>query len=231
MMTKKLQKRFLKLEEEMKKVEETKYHSNTRYSDGKYVDNEVFSKWKIKTKNLINKLCGENSDYYKEFVKKEKPLNYSTNFNTYKRLKPIFIALKEDFEDGYFTEDLEVSIDNKYFGDIQELLNLNKEFKKHIEVEEITPYQKEILLEICNDIDNTIIKYKKTENKVVFKKLYENLIGKLIIYKEELQKIDSKILKEVLVKIYTKIESLNKIMNIIVKIISKGKDIIDLLTF
>ena len=102
-MNKLLSKRFIDLESEMIEVEKSKYHSSTRYSDGEYVKNELFLKWKIKTKSLIDKLCGQDSDYYKDFIKAEQPSSFTTNLDIFNKLQPIFFALKEDYENGYLT--------------------------------------------------------------------------------------------------------------------------------
>ncbi len=97
-----LTKRFSELQKELEDVAKTKYFANSQYTDGEYLKAEALTKWKIKVKSLIDKLCGQDSDYYKDFVKAEKVGPYQTNFNAFNnKLKPIFMALKEDHENGY----------------------------------------------------------------------------------------------------------------------------------
>jgi len=221
-MNNKLYKKILKLEEEMNQVEKTKYHSNNQ----EYIDNQAFIKWKMKTRNLITKLEGENSEYYKGFIQGEKASLASTNFTSFKKLEPIFLALKEDFEDEYGKFDA----DTETIQGLEELSNLNKELKELLKVEDITETQKIIIKQICYEIDEAIDEHVITGNTAV-QKLYESLVGKLVLYQEELKNIDSDKVKDTLSKVYKKIEGLHKAMNTLISIGNKAKDIFDLLPF
>jgi hypothetical protein len=60
--------------------------------------------WKVKVRNLLSNFCGENSQYFKQFEKEENSGTLgTTNFTIFKGLKAIFIAAKEDFENGYLS--------------------------------------------------------------------------------------------------------------------------------
>jgi len=88
----------------MGKVAATK---NTYQSDmiGSYdnVNDEAFLEWRVKVKNLIVKVSGENSQHFKEFLKSEDTGSWSGSYSKFKALKAIFLATKEDFEGGYLS--------------------------------------------------------------------------------------------------------------------------------
>uniref|UniRef100_B8HQV7 DUF4145 domain-containing protein n=1 Tax=Cyanothece sp. (strain PCC 7425 / ATCC 29141) TaxID=395961 RepID=B8HQV7_CYAP4 len=71
------------------------------FGSGEHIDNDLFLNWKVKVRNLLSKACGEESQHFQQFEKNEKGLAYSTNYDTFKKLKAIFLAAKEDFEGGY----------------------------------------------------------------------------------------------------------------------------------
>lgn len=95
---------FEELEKQASQIEASKtYHSNT-LSSGEYIDDELFLSWNVKVRNLLSKVCGEESQYFKQFEKTEEfGIVGTTNFEILKRLKAIFLAAKEDFEGGYLS--------------------------------------------------------------------------------------------------------------------------------
>ncbi|MEG3436998.1 HEPN domain-containing protein [Pannus brasiliensis CCIBt3594] len=95
-MNKIFKQRFDELEIQATKVEV----SNS--SNGSDIDYHVLLNWKIKVKNLLSKVCGENSQYYQQFEKEEESSDW-TNHTSFKSLKAIFLAAKEDFEGGYLS--------------------------------------------------------------------------------------------------------------------------------
>lgn len=91
-------KRFNELENQAEEVEASK-----TISEGlEFVDNELFWNWKVKIRNLLSKVCGEDSQHFQQFEKcEDTPVYLSANYTIFKRLKAIFLAAKEDFEGGY----------------------------------------------------------------------------------------------------------------------------------
>jgi len=98
-----LTERFTELAAQFAAVEATKRHERSALMEGDYVDNDLFLNWKVKARDLISKVCGKESEHYKEFVRHEKPSSMiTTNYRILLlRLKPIFVAVQEDYEKGY----------------------------------------------------------------------------------------------------------------------------------
>jgi hypothetical protein len=96
---------FEELEEQVSQVEASKtVRHNEMLGGGEYVDNDLLLKWKVKVKSLLSKLCGEDSQYFKQFEEEEESgFVGTTNFEILKRLKSIFSAAKEDFHGGYLS--------------------------------------------------------------------------------------------------------------------------------
>lgn len=97
-----LKRRFDELEAQTFKVEASITIRDGLYGSGEYVDNDLLINWKVKVKNLLSKVCGEESQHFKQFEKNEVG-NYKTNYAIFKSLKAIFLAAKEDFEGGYLS--------------------------------------------------------------------------------------------------------------------------------
>ena len=68
-------------------------------------ENNKFLSWKVKVKDLLSKVCGEDSDYLREFDKFDKNefgiQTTESNYQIFLRLEAVFLAAKEDFEAGY----------------------------------------------------------------------------------------------------------------------------------
>jgi hypothetical protein len=96
--------RFDELEEQAIQVEASKRTQNSeRFGNSVYIDDNLLLNWKVKTKNLLSKVCTEESHYFQQFEKNEEPRAYSTNYDVFKSLKAVFLAAKEDFEGGYLS--------------------------------------------------------------------------------------------------------------------------------
>ncbi|BAY49771.1 hypothetical protein SAMD00079811_74000 [Scytonema sp. HK-05] len=78
-------------------------HHSEMFASGEYIDNDLLLNWKVKVKNLLSKVCGEESQHFQQFEKNEDGILYTTNYTTFKSLKAIFLAAKEDFEGGYLS--------------------------------------------------------------------------------------------------------------------------------
>lgn len=103
-MNKLFKQRFDELEAQAIQVEASRA---TRHSEmwgsGEYVDNDLLLNWKVKVRNLLSKVCGEESQHFQQFEKNENVVGYSTSYDIFKSLKAIFLAAKEDFEGGYLS--------------------------------------------------------------------------------------------------------------------------------
>ena len=104
-MNKVIARQFEELEEQASQVEASKrVQDNGIFCGGEYVDKDLLLKWKVKVRSLLSKLCGEDSQYFKQFEEEEQSgIVGTTNFEIFKRLKSIFSAAKEDFRCGYLS--------------------------------------------------------------------------------------------------------------------------------
>lgn len=101
-LSKLFKKRFNELEAQADVVEASKTIGSGKISKGQeYVDSDLLLNWKVKVRNLLSKVCGEDSQHFQQFEKIENSSVYTTNYTIFKRLKAIFLAAKEDFEGGY----------------------------------------------------------------------------------------------------------------------------------
>lgn len=102
-MNRKLTQRFNELNEQLLGVEATRGTSNTSMGQFDNVDCNLLLEWKVKAKNLIVKVCGEDSQHFKAFTKAEEMPSWSGSFGTFKALRSVFLATKEDFDGGYLS--------------------------------------------------------------------------------------------------------------------------------
>jgi hypothetical protein len=60
------------------------------------IDSADFLEWKVKTKNLLNKACGQESEHYKSFCDNEIPRVVDSSLSILQRLllRPLKIAKK-----------------------------------------------------------------------------------------------------------------------------------------
>jgi hypothetical protein len=94
--------RFEELEDQSSQVESSKKNHRSEFGSGEYVDNELLLSWKVKVRNLLSKVCGEDSQHFKQFEQVEDS-QWGTNYSIFKGLKAVFLAAKEDFEGGYLS--------------------------------------------------------------------------------------------------------------------------------
>ncbi|ATA19973.1 uncharacterized protein DUF4145 [Gibbsiella quercinecans] len=101
-MTNKVQQRFNDLKEFSDRVSSSSHTVHSQYTGSDtYVDSELLLQWLTKTENLIVSVCGENSTYFEAFTEAKKISSFETNQSVFNRLKSIFTAIKEDYENGY----------------------------------------------------------------------------------------------------------------------------------
>lgn len=101
-MNKIFKQRFEELEAQADRVEASRAVDNSRKHSPESVNKELLLNWKVKVRNLLSKVCGENSQHFQQFEKNEFGA-YTTNYDNFKSLKAIFLAAKEDFEGGYLS--------------------------------------------------------------------------------------------------------------------------------
>lgn len=102
-MIKKLSLRFDQLSEELDAIEATRRRGQTKYGSYEQVDELLLDEWKVKVKSLIVKTCGEDGEHIKAFNKAEEPQSYDDLYKRFKRVKPVFLAAKDDFQGGFLT--------------------------------------------------------------------------------------------------------------------------------
>ncbi|NTU44687.1 MAG: DUF4145 domain-containing protein [Chlorobiaceae bacterium] len=96
-------KRFFELQEQMDALLASQKNTTTVLSPNPTlnIDPNLLLEWTVKTKSLLTKACGAESEHYKAFVDNDSLRGYSTHLETLKRLRAIFLAAKEDYEGGY----------------------------------------------------------------------------------------------------------------------------------
>ena len=95
--------RFAELAVQMEALFSSKVPVYDSFTERTKIDIEGNSllEWKVKTKNLLSKACGQESEHYTEFVNNENIVPFGTYLATLERLRAVFLAAKEDYEGGY----------------------------------------------------------------------------------------------------------------------------------
>lgn len=96
--------RFEELEEQASQLESSKKVLQREIIGGtnEVIDSYLLLSWKVKVKNLLSKVCGEDSQHFKQFEREEEN-SYYTTYEIFKAFKAVFLAAKEDFEGGYLS--------------------------------------------------------------------------------------------------------------------------------
>lgn len=104
-MNKIFKQRFNELEEQAIQVDASKkMRRDGTLGSGEYIEYDLLLNWRVKVKNLLSKVCGQESQHFQQFEKQEEDsASYITNYSTFKSLRAIFLAAKEDFEGGYLS--------------------------------------------------------------------------------------------------------------------------------
>jgi dihydrofolate reductase len=102
-MNKLFKQRFEELNIQADAIEKTKEYHSGSFCEGDFIDNQLLLKWKVKVEDLLLKICGEESQYFRQFQKAEEVVMGMTNYDTFKDLQSVFLAAKEDFEGGYLS--------------------------------------------------------------------------------------------------------------------------------
>lgn len=97
-----LTKRFSELNDQLADMEATKtIRHMDRFGESTNVDSELFLGWRVKAKNLIRSACGTDHDHLDAFINAEKSGDFKGTYSTFKSVRAVFLAAKEDFEGGY----------------------------------------------------------------------------------------------------------------------------------
>lgn len=96
-------KRFSELKEQMENLLNSKSSKHNELLGRSIIeiDGNSLLEWKVKTRNLLSKACGQDSEHYFEFLENQENQSFGTNLGTLERLRAIFLAAMEDFEGGY----------------------------------------------------------------------------------------------------------------------------------
>ncbi|WP_174868378.1 DUF4145 domain-containing protein [Pectobacterium polaris] len=101
-MTNKVQQRFNDLKSLADDVSKSSHVVHSQYTGtDTYVDSELLLQWLTKSENLISSVCGKTSTYYEAFTEAKKVSSFETNKSVFNRLNSIFLAIKDDYENGY----------------------------------------------------------------------------------------------------------------------------------
>lgn len=101
LLIKKLSQRFDDLAQEATHIAETKVTKHSSFGNYDQVNKEMLDEWKVKVKSLIVKTCGGDSEHIKAFIKAEEPINMDDSYSAFKRVKPVFLAARDDFQGGF----------------------------------------------------------------------------------------------------------------------------------
>jgi hypothetical protein len=97
-----LKRRFAELDTQAANIEASKkneYSAMTERTQLNVEYNDVLG-WHVKVQNLLEKICGKESTYLKEFEDAQGGMGSNT-FQRFKRMRAVFEAAREDFEGGY----------------------------------------------------------------------------------------------------------------------------------
>ncbi|MGE1613528.1 DUF4145 domain-containing protein [Pseudomonas monteilii] len=102
-MTALIGKRFVELQQQLADLEAgvTQRQSPLTGSMVSYLDPEQLLNWSVKVTSLLERVGPEASSQLRMFVEAEKPKSMDSAFDRFKRMKAVFLAVKEDFEGGY----------------------------------------------------------------------------------------------------------------------------------
>lgn len=99
----KLTDRFEQLSKELPALEGTKRTVHSEYGSSVKMDDEGVLTWKVKAKNLLVAACGTESQHFSEFLVAEKIGSWESTYDTFKRMKSVFLAAMDDYNGGYLT--------------------------------------------------------------------------------------------------------------------------------
>jgi hypothetical protein len=168
-------------------------------------DIELFKLRALLLKQMENSLehTNKSKNTLQTFNEIYKGLTYHNLTESIKNIAPYITNAHLTSVEAIFTlQDFKQDFDS-----IDKIEILNEELKEVIETEEITPEQKEIIVAICNDVDNAIFEHKITGNNAI-KTLHEAIIMKLTFHKDIIMSIKSMKIRNKFIAVCSKIESI-----------------------
>lgn len=93
-------KRFTELQTQLDVVQKTSITKRYSHETVVDLDSNAYLEWKVKAKNLLVKVCGEQSEHYKEFAANENPGAFGTYKEAAQCAGAVFRAAKDDFDSG-----------------------------------------------------------------------------------------------------------------------------------
>ena len=180
-MIKHLAKRFSELAVQVQSLEATARHEHSHFV-GEYiqVDGEMFLSWCVKTKNLIVKACGEDSQHFKAFEKAEIPIGYSSNHSILQKLKGVFFAAKEDFEGGYLVSVKNLICAELFDSELEQSKELLAAGYKSAAAVIAGVVLETTLRSLCDENEITHGKLDKMNSDLAKKGIYNSLVQKRI---------------------------------------------------
>lgn len=101
-MTELHRKRFGELSDQLQSLIDSKHpHTDSLGRHVHEIESDALIEWSVKARNLLSKVCGQDSEHYRSFVENEKRQPYDKYLNILMRIRAVFLAAKEDFEGGY----------------------------------------------------------------------------------------------------------------------------------
>lgn len=96
--------RFDELCKQADALEASKKMNNSEFFSGYILEVSDLLNWGVKVRHLLSSVCGPNSQHFTLFVAAETPSAYTTNYETFQKLRAVLLAAKEDYEGGYLNE-------------------------------------------------------------------------------------------------------------------------------
>lgn len=127
-MTALIGRRFVELEQQLADLDAgvTQRQSPLTGSMMTYLDPEQLLNWSVKVASLLERIGPEASSQLRMFVEAEKTKSMDSAFDRFKRMKAVFLAVKEDFEGGYlvsYRNLVQAEVFTSELEQAQELLN------------------------------------------------------------------------------------------------------------
>ena len=111
--------------------------------------------------------------------------------------------------------------------EVDDIVDLSDTLKESAEQEDLTKEQHQIVLEICEAVEQAKVEHEMV-GSLAIKKLMDILMGKLTIHKETLSKIKSQTVKDKLKKLYLKVEEVNKVMGFLLTLKSSATSLLSM---
>jgi len=95
--------RFTELEAQLAKVKATKRPEQGPYGMGEQVDRQLLLSWQVKAQDLLERVCGKDSQHFKHFEDATKSSGFATSGDITDKAGTVFITAKEDYFAGYLS--------------------------------------------------------------------------------------------------------------------------------